>query len=930
MEGEKEGRREDDVCLLLDQNSPSCPSHLAGGKGHNLWVLGSMEGCTVPDWFCITTDAFSTFIEANNLRHSLMVDPGDLKTGAEAIQDSVISAPFPPSLEEAILAKLATPTFDGRYVAVRSSGTDEDSASHSFAGQFETYLYQRGREAVLRSVRQCWISCFSERVMSHRLEVGMPLSGLKMGVVVQVMVNSEVSGVGFSRHPLLPVSSHSVLVEAVYGLGEGLVSGLLEADRYQVSRKDFKVEKEMAEKSEMMVRGEEGEGGGVRTVDVEEGRVKEPSLSDAAAVEIAKLLISLEEGFGKPQDFEWGMEDGKLYCLQARPIVTLPPSPFFSPTVPGSDAVLWDNSNIVESFAGVTSPLTFSFASLAYKQVYTQTLRAAGVPESTLATYEPYLGNMVGLVRGNLYYNLINWYRCLSCLPVGDTSKYMETMMGVKQSLDPELEAELGRIRDTAPKYGVWTKIKVLYGVVYTVYKIDQLVEQFSQRFNSYYTAAVETDFSSLSLPAQIDYVKHLFEEVLGKWETPIMNDACVMLFFGLLKSLVSKWLTSDSNAYIDTHSSGGGGGGEGGGGLKEWFLSSKAEVLDMLAQEVGRQERGRRERQAESSTSGLRHRKKPEDAPDTEEDSSPSDPLYQAKMNVVQSLQRFLNKYGFRCINEQKLEENSLHDDPGFLVDMISGYVKTNSYSIANMEERETQIRCKAEETANNQLPIHKRFLFNWVLYHARKAVKHRENMRFSRSKLFGIYRELFRAIGNSLVSLGLLTDRQDVFYLTMEELFAFVDGRAVTNNLSELAQVRKREFDSYRKGLPPPERFMTRGAREGSSDPNVLTGTPCCPGVVEGTVRVVTSIQQTEGLDGEILVTARTDPGWVPLYPLCSGLVIERGSLLSHSAVVARELGLPTIVGVTGGLMKRLKTGMRVHIDAGRGKLTILDQQD
>jgi phosphoenolpyruvate synthase/pyruvate phosphate dikinase len=190
-----------------------------------------------------------------------------------------------------------------------------------------------------------------------------------------------------------------------------------------------------------------------------------------------------------------------------------------------------------------------------------------------------------------------------------------------------------------------------------------------------------------------------------------------------------------------------------------------------------------------------------------------------------------------------------------------------------------------------------------------------------------------------------------QDVFYLTMEELFAFVDGRAVTNNLSDLAQIRKREFDSYRKGLPPPERFMTRGAvgtyflypailedlnllkeleREGSSDPNVLTGTPCCPGVVEGTVRVVTSIQQTEGLDGEILVTARTDPGWVPLYPLCSGLVIERGSLLSHSAVVARELGLPTIVGVTGGLMKRLKTGMRVHIDAGRGRLTILDKQD
>jgi pyruvate,water dikinase len=207
-----------------------------------------------------------------------------------------------------------------------------------------------------------------------------------------------------------------------------------------------------------------------------------------------------------------------------------------------------------------------------------------------------------------------------------------------------------------------------------------------------------------------------------------------------------------------------------------------------------------------------------------------------------------------------------------------------------------------------------------------------------------------VFRAIGNCLVKLGLIDQKLDVFYLTVDDLFAFVDGRSVTNNLRGLIGLRRAETDQYQKSLPPPERFMTRGACgaywvfpsllddlnllkelevEASSDPNVLNGTPCCPGIVEAAVRVVKSIDEARSLNDEILVTARTDPGWVPLYPMCKGLLIERGSLLSHSAVVARELGLPTIVGVSGGLLKRLKTGMRVQMDAGKGKITILKDE-
>jgi pyruvate,water dikinase len=201
-------------------------------------------------------------------------------------------------------------------------------------------------------------------------------------------------------------------------------------------------------------------------------------------------------------------------------------------------------------------------------------------------------------------------------------------------------------------------------------------------------------------------------------------------------------------------------------------------------------------------------------------------------------------------------------------------------------------------------------------------------------------------RAVGANFVRLGLLDDEFEVFFLTVEEIIAFVEGRLPTHSLRDIVRIRRPAFEEYKRTPAPPDRFVTYGAvglseaypavldggdllRELESknqDPNFLYGTPCCPGVVEGVVRVAHELKDTENLQGEILVTSRTDPGWVPLYPSCSGLLIERGSLLSHSAVVARELGLPTIVGISGGLMKRLKTGQRVRIDAGKGEIRIL----
>ncbi|XP_065909543.1 rifampicin phosphotransferase-like isoform X2 [Dysidea avara] len=827
--------------------------------------------------------------------------------------------------------------------------------------RFETYLFQKGEQVILNAVKKCWASCFATRVMQHRIDCGLSTSNIQMAVVIQVMVNSETSGVAFSRHPLKPLTADSVLVEAVYGLGEGLVSGELEADSYEVSRNGYKVTKQITEKGEKLVQNESG---GLKKVSVPETDQKASCLTDDQAQMIAKLLVDLEEKNGKPQDFEWAFEDGQLYCLQARPIVTLPCSFFFRPDARGSKAVLWDNSNIVESYSGVTTPLTFSFASRAYEQVYTLTLKTMGVPAKQIQEFQPYLSNMLGIIRGNVYYNLVNWYRLLSAFPIGDTSKFMETMMGVKQTLHPDIEAQLGAIKDTAPRYSLWAKMTVVLNTLYKMYTIDGLVVKFFDYFNQQYEAALGTDFEKMDLVNQMDYLKHIYKNVIGRWEVPIYNDIYVMFFFGLLKKYTGRWVvTGDSDdkvqslqndllcgqgdvestmptkllmevaEYVDTHSV----------ELKDWFLNNKEEVLTMLADKDNTE----LDSSAVPSHDTVRNRKKPQEAAGKPESS---DAFTEAKKNVLLSIRLFLKRYGFRCINELKLEEKTLHDDPGFVLDMIAGYVRSGAYSIASMEKRESEIRKEAENVIQSTLRIHKRIFYNWVLFHARKGVKHRENLRFARTKIWGVIRNLFRGVGLNLYKLGIIKEKEDVFYLTVDELYAHVEGRSVTNNLAGIVELRKSEWTSYKKGLQPPERFMTTGAvgsyllfpqllddldllrdleTEASSDPNVLKGVPCCPGVVDGIVRVVTNVEQAKGLNGEILVTARTDPGWVPLYPLCSGLIIERGSLLSHSAVVARELGLPTIVGVSGGLMKRLKSGMKVHLDAGKGKLTIIHDQ-
>ena len=902
-----------------------------GGKAANLARV-SQQGFPVPAWFCLSARAFDAFVNQHRL-HERLAPTADLDDFARRIEELFVSKALPAQVEDELFVAIESTNLGDSFLAVRSSGIDEDSPTASFAGQFSSFLYQRGSEAVSASVRRCWASGFSARALAYRRQQGLPIDNIRVAVVIQEMVDARVSGVAFSRDPTAPLERDKIVVDAVYGLGEGLVGGTLEADHFTVDRNSLAVDATIACKPEAYRRREQG---GIRLVPVPAADRERPSLSDQQVATVAQQAARLEQLMGSPQDCEWAFDsEDRLFILQTRPITTLPPETFYDENVIGSQYTLWDNANIIESYEGITSPLTFSFASRAYRQVYIQFCQILGIPAHVIEEREPMFRNMLGLIQGRIYYNLINWYRLIRMLPVGGTSDaFMETMMGLQQSLGPELSSLFDELQQP-PARSRLRQLAVTATTIGHFIRLDRTVDDFQTRFAAIYNNSRSLDFNAMSLNALLDHYSAIEDELLKKWHAPIINDYLCMIFFGLLKSLTENWVFRAESATDASNDSG------------QQTAPAASLQNDLLCGEGGL-----------VSTEPTRMLMKIAAGIDNGDPQtrawfigSTPEQVWQERSRAPAAaamIDQFLDLYGFRSVNELKLEEPDLHDDPTFVISAIARYVRDRSYDIDAMVQRERAIRAAAEQRIDGALPFWKRPAYRWVLKQARRTVRLRENLRFDRTRIFGLARHLFRGVGLQLVRLQVLDSVDDIFYLTVDEIYAFVEGRLATTDLGGLADFRRAEYRSYRQATQPPDRFLTQGTvgvwaqrpqllaaadllrpqidPHAAADPNLLTGTPCCPGVVEAPVLVARTPAEAEQLDQQILVTARTDPGWVPLYPSCAGLLIERGSLLSHSAVVARELGLPTIVGISGGLMQKLQTGQRVRMDAGKGEVRIL----
>jgi pyruvate,water dikinase len=520
---------------------------------------------------------------------------------------------------------------------------------------------------------------------------------------------------------------------------------------------------------------------------------------------------------------------------------------------------------------------------------------------------------MIGLVRGRVYYNLRNWYRLIAFLPGYDFNKdFMAAMMGLKETADTGDAKELSKFDKYAKELPKMLFRGSKLGAQF--YRIDAWVDEFFKMFRKVHAEYRAKDLESMSVDALVASYRELEDRVLWSWKAPIINDFAAMIYYGVLRRLVTKWIEPDPKSSLQNDLLCGEGG-----------IESTEPTKRMMALAI--EAKG-------TVVAGILEMHPDDQCLAALERFARESPEVSAFLEKIRDL---LARYGDRCMNELKLESATLAEEPKFLFSVIKNYMKQEKLDPQEMERREKEIRARAEAVVAKRLrtsPV-RAATFRHVLENARKAVKNRENMRFSRTRIFGVARRLFRAIGRQLAAAGLLADALDIFYLEVEEILALAEGRSTCWDLKALVALRRGQFDRWRRE-DVDDRFATRGvymvghdyknpaAAAAGGDPNVLRGVGACPGRIKHRVRVIRSPDDDLDLNKEILVAERTDPGWVPLYPSACALLIERGSILSHSAIVARELGLPCVVGVRD-LMKRVKDGDVVEMDGGEGTVRL-----
>ncbi len=747
--------------------------------------------------------------------------------------------------------------------AVRSSGNMEDGAGHSFAGQFSSYLDVPAAE-VARRVADVRASAKSDAVLTYCREHALPAPE-KPTVLVQRMIDARCAGVAFSADPVTGRRG-IIVISAVAGTGEKLVSGEVDGETWRLHQNE-----ELLERPDYAV------------------------LAAAEVIEIAALVRRCEAAFDKPQDIEWAIDPaGKLWLLQSRPITTLALTPD-----PDDRLRVWDNSNIAESYGGVTTPLTFSFARRIYESAYREFCKLMSVPRARIGRADDVFPQMLGLIRGRVYYNLVSWYRVLALLPGFQLNRsFMEQMMGVREPLPDEIVQAIVAENSGSRLADGLALARTGIGLIRQLAGLRKQVARFQIRLDTA-LAVPPLPMAQMSGEKLVAHYRDLERQLLKKWDAPLVNDFFAMIFYGVLRSLCVKWL------------------GDRGGTLQnELLLDGGGDIISAepprrivkMAALVAAQP-GLAEILSDPDTESIRKLAAIHQVPE-----------------LASEFEKYLTDFGDRCLEELKLESPTVRDDPASLL-----------LSIGAMAGRPRTDSAPPEISADptRKLGFFKRLVFRYVLRQARERVVCRENLRFERTRLFGRVRSILRALGQRLHADGLLDSAADVFYLELGEVLAVWEATGTTADLRVLAKQRRAEFAKYEATEAPPDRFETRGpvsryARFENTRPPVttessLTGTGACPGRVTGRVRVVVDPRGARLEPGEILVARQTDPGWVILFPTAAGLLVERGSLLSHSAIVSRELRLPCIVSLPG-ITTTLKTGDLVEMDGAAGTVRIL----
>ncbi|MEU6560281.1 phosphoenolpyruvate synthase [Nocardia nova] len=874
-----------------------------GGKAAGLRRLRD-AALPVPDWLVVTPDLFELMPPEIVSAAAEFVSSADLDQALSrgaVLRASIMTAAPPTTLVEAMDAIWRQ--LDRTAVAVRSSAAVEDGAAYSFAGQLDSFLNVTGAEAVATAVTACWASALAPRVIAYCFAHGLALPGIP-SVVVQRMIAAETSGVLFTCDPATGATDRMVL-SAVYGLGEGLVSGAVDADTLVVDKfSGSVVESVLGEKSiRYRAAGEQG----CVAVEVEPRLRERPALDDAQVRQVIDLGRRIEEAAGGPQDVEWAFDpDGRLWVLQARPVTTATGAQLrgAGEEVPAGEQRIWDNSNIIESFNGLTSPLTFTTAADIYGRVYRGYAQSLAVPEEQVRQTDTWTPVLLGYFHGRVYYNLLHWYRMVGIAPGYPLNrKVLEAALGVAEPLPDDVAKTLRPFTFGNPITRLIARARTTAVYFRRIRDIDAMMREFLDDFYRVYDAFEAHDDSADTGPEAYARYRELDRELVHRWGPMMVLDAMLLTLTGLLYILTRIFLPK----------------------APEWFLYAVAGPgADIESAEPAR---------AMSELAAL-VRADPElrKIVETTAPEGVYDALADAGHDEFRArVDDYIDRYGYRSLDELKLETPDLREDPSALFVML----------LAALPEPQNRAADDAQQYLDAHLRGWRRGIYERLRRKVARCAAHRESLRFCRTRAFGMVKRTIRIMGRDLVRRDVIDDFSDVFQLTLPQLRGCYEG-GETDGLRAVVAARKQQRAADARLVAPP-RFVTHGDGFGPAElatagwvpvtdtpaataGSVFTGTPSGGGTGTGAAVVV---DEPRDVAGGVLVTYRTDPGWVAVLPSATALVIERGSPLTHVAIVARELGVPTVVQIPG-VTRTVRTGMPLRVDGTAGTVTVLDEQE
>ncbi|WZY34327.1 phosphoenolpyruvate synthase [Bacillus sp. FSL W8-1122] len=848
---------------------------LVGGKGLNLGELSKIQGIQVPEGFCVTTTGFQKVIKQNETFQALLdqlarakvEDRDQIGEISRKIRELILEVEIPSDVVKAVAHYLSQ--FGEKHAyAVRSSATAEDLPHASFAGQQDTFLNIIGKDAILQHISKCWASLFTDRAVIYRMQNGFDHSQVYLSVIVQKMVFPQASGILFTADPM--TSNRKVLsIDAGFGLGEALVSGLVSADCYKV-REDQIVDKRIATKKLAIYGREEG---GTETQQIDPDQQKTQTLTDQQILQLARIGRQIEAHFGQPQDIEWCLANDTFYIVQSRPITTLYPIPETN-----------DQENHV-------------YLSVGHQQMMTDPIKPLGLSFYLLITPAP-----MRKAGGRLFVDVAPRLttragREALLNTVGSDPLTKSALMTViEQDYIKLLPTDQSASNPGNSHKGMSEQFETDPTIVSKLIKRSQTsIEQLKQ---------------NIQAKSGLDLFDFILEDI-EQLKKILFDPQSTAVFMAAINA--TTWINENMNEWL---------------GEKNAADTLSLSVPHNITSEMGLALMDVADviRPYPEVIDYLQHAK---------EDNFLDELVkFDGGQKARNAIYAYLDKYGMRCPGEIDITRTRWSEKPITLVPMILSHINNFEPNEGNRKfEQGRRIALEKEQELINrlkQLPDgeQKAKETKQRIDLIRNFIGYREYPKYGIVSRYFVYKQALLKEAEQLVQAGVIQEKEDIYYLTFEELHEVARTKKTDD---QIINKRKDEYKRYEKLTPPrvitsDGEIITGAYKQANLPANAIAGLAVSTGVIEGRARVILNIENADLEDGDILVTSFTDPGWTPLFVSIKGLVTEVGGLMTHGAVIAREYGLPAVVGVENAT-KLIKDGQKIRVNGTDGYVEILN---